>query len=161
MNRIVILLLVFVLLWKIFTGFGGIFNQHVVTVEQYNEQLKKISNVGRGVFETFQHFIIDKTKVTDCTNGLYLGNITDPSTDCSSICANSHFKYIGKGDLLYMHDTHLRVGGWCLPSDAVNCNPSTTFTVKTLEGWSCISRYSEFGGPGGNRILVCSGQLSE
>ncbi|CAG9773345.1 unnamed protein product [Ceutorhynchus assimilis] len=164
MYRFLVLLIIFVLLWKIFILFGGIFSRHDVVVEQYNNQLKELSRLmGVGKLHKFVDNDDIEANKTHCTNGLYLGDITDPSTNCSLMCGSEefHFKHIGKNDLLYIHDVPLRMGGWCLPTDAANCNYSTTVAVKILGSWSCLSRYSEFGGPVGNLILVCNGQITD
>lgn len=95
--------------------------------------------------------------------GLYLGP-DDIPLDCSSICNSSNFgyKFITQPSFLVHQEIVMRSGGYCLPNTIVKCNQFTGLMLKTLDYWTCHSKWPEvLGGDDASKIIGCNGYITD
>ncbi|XP_044019565.1 uncharacterized protein LOC122859991 [Aphidius gifuensis] len=98
-----------------------------------------------------------------CLTTGYLLSKENVYADCETICNVKEvtFKYFPKSSNAIIGNKKIEYGSYCVPTDAANCNDSTSTLVYGLTGWNCLPRISAFGGIGGNKILICDGRLQD
>lgn len=82
-------------------------------------------------------------------------------SDCPVVCQDPEavLRRVTETEIVINEQRQLQPGYYCLLSDASTCNKYTTILVYTADGWSCANRFAEFQGNGGNKIMVCNGEL--
>lgn len=101
------------------------------------------------------------------TRGYYLGPEATTDANCSQVCGvDEHeiaFTYVSRSETtrIVAGRQLLRPGGYCVPTRMATCNRNTSSVVYALSGWTCIPRTDAFAGEGGNRIVVCNGNLRD
>jgi hypothetical protein len=69
---------------------------------------------------------------------------------------------VHESDNIFTQSKKLKPGVYCqLDMAKAACNTSTTNIVYSASSWSCFPKGYEFGGIGGNKIMICGGQLKD
>lgn len=112
----------------------------------------------------------EQTRQLCLTRGAYLGaevTTNDAASNCAEHCgldpSEVQYTFLTQADTrqVVAGRERLRAGGYCVPTAMANCNRSTSKVVYTITGWRCLSRTDAFAGAGGNRIVVCNGDLRD
>lgn len=100
------------------------------------------------------------------TKGLYLGS-EDIWRDCNAECKIGdefavRYRFVSADENFIVRGKKLQNGAYCLPTDAAQCHPNTTYTMYTASGWRCVVREpSLFSGYGGSTIRACNGRIAD
>ena len=97
------------------------------------------------------------------TSFLRVGDAFVEELNCESLCDSEgvEAKFVSKGEKFFINGKMLSPGMYCVKSGSSVCNSSSSLVFRTGAGWACLSRYSELGGIGGNKILACDGRLRD
>lgn len=162
-KRILIIVVLILFYWKLLVEFGGWFEPvselHFKALSNVNG-LNTLPNV---TFLSELPFEESERENVCLSSYLRIGDEFVEEPDCPVICNTDGVegRFVRQHEVVFVNGSKLSPGMYCLRAGSGICNNSTTLTLKTGSGWSCINRFAEFGGEGGNRILVCNGRLKD
>lgn len=153
-------ILIIVWIWFIFKWgsldlFGGD-NQ----VDKFNKEIQFASDVF--YFKRMPDIIYNGDTPSSKSN-CSVPVLVESSTNCANYCheETAELFEVKENQIIYNNNYKLKPGYYCRIGAQGICNPYTTITVYSNIGWTCYNKTSEFGGLGGNKILICNGELTD